>query len=312
MDRRMFMKGTSVITAGAWTSAAPAHATEGRGRKTTFLFIHGAWHGAFCWNKILRRLTNQGFRALAIDLPGHGLGADFPASYFGSPQNLQALQAEPSPLAALSLDNYADAAIKTVKQLSDDGPVVVVGHSLGGLTLNRLGETIPEHIKRLVYLAAFCPIVLHSALEYLAEPEFATGLVPRLFIGDPAQIGALRINHNSADPSYRGLSKAAFYGDVSDTAFNAVGNCLTPDEPVAVFVGNAQVTAERWGRVRRTFIRCTEDQAIPIAMQDRFIAEANLLTGRGRRRFDVKTLESSHSPFVSQPRELTEILGSLA
>jgi hypothetical protein len=61
--------------------------------------------------------------------------------------------------------------------------------------------------------------------------------------------------------------------------------------------------------VPRTYIRCTEDIAIPLALQDLMIRQADDLTPGNK--FDVQTLNSSHSPFASQPELLSDILDRL-
>ena len=85
---------------------------------------------------------------------------------------------------------------------------------------------------------------------------------------------------------------------------------LTPDDPLLPMIADARGTRDRWGRVPRTFIRCTLDNAIPIALQDRMIREADAFTPENR--FEVKTLEAGHSPFASQPEQLAAILAGLA
>jgi hypothetical protein len=61
--------------------------------------------------------------------------------------------------------------------------------------------------------------------------------------------------------------------------------------------------------VPRTFIRTTEDRTVPLALQDRMIAEADALTPDNP--FDVRSLPSSHSPFASMPDRLAEVLHTL-
>ena len=73
-----------------------------------------------------------------------------------------------------------------------------------------------------------------------------------------------------------------------------------------IFGGKATVTAGRCGRVPRTYIRCPEDQAIPLAAQDQFIAEANALTPANRT--TVRTLRNSHLPFIAMPHELARLI----
>ena len=77
-------------------------------------------------------------------------------------------------------------------------------------------------------------------------------------------------------------------------------NAFTHDE--------ARGTPERWGTVPRVFIRTTEDRTIPLALQDRMIAEADAYTPHNR--FEVHSLSSSHSPFASMPDRLAEVLAA--
>ena len=312
MNRRSFL---SVAGTGlAATLVMPALATRAfaQSERRTLILVHGAWHGAWCWSPVTERLAEMGFNAVAVDLPGHGMDAAFPAGYLDEPQDLDALALAPSPLARLTLEDYRVHVTEIIQGLVDagSGPVVLVGHSVGGATLNAVGEANPELVGRLVYLTAFAPIALGSAGAYFAEPEMAASATFALSIGDPAVTGAVRINHLSDDPAFGAASKAAFAADVSDERFAAVVNLLTPDEPAAVLGADARVTAGRWGTVPRTYVRCTEDRVIPVAAQDRFVAEADTLTPGNPT--TVRSLASSHSPFISTPDELAVLLAEAA
>ncbi|RAV06095.1 alpha/beta hydrolase [Mycolicibacterium sp. GF69] len=76
------------------------------------LFVHGAWHAAWCWENFLDFFAQKGYRALAVSLRGHG----------GS--------AAPKRLRFCSLRNYIDDVKSVAAQLP--GPPVLVGHSMGG------------------------------------------------------------------------------------------------------------------------------------------------------------------------------------
>ena len=315
MQRRTFINRAVIGTAaGAATLAAAtgARADARRRDHPTFVFVHGAWHGGWCWSEVVRLLAERGYPAIALDLPGHGITARLPQAYLQQPQNPAALATEVSPLASLTLDDYRDHTVKILRGLADggDGRAVLVGHSLGGATLSAVGEAVPELVKRLVYLTAFVPVTFNNVLAYLQQPNFATSQVPPLFVADPAVVGCARINHNSADPAYVTADKSAFYGDVAAPAFQAVANLLTPDEPIQAFTTPVVVTPQRWGRLPRTFIRCTEDRAIPIVVQDQMIQDADGFTPRNR--FDRKTLHTSHSAFAAAPQALTDLLIGLA
>jgi len=315
MQRRSFINRAVIGTAAGTSTLAAAGGVRAQARRRdrpTFVFVHGAWHGGWCWSEVVRLLAERGYPAIALDLPGHGITARLPQAYLQQPQNPAALANEVSPLASLTLNDYRDHTLKILRGLADDndGRVILVGHSLGGATLSAVGEAAPELVKRLVYLTAFVPVVFNNVLAYLQQPNFASSQVPPLFVADPAVVGCARINHHSADPAYVAADKSAFYGDVPTPAFQAIANLLTPDEPIQAFTTPAVVTPQRWGRLPRTFIRCTEDQAIPIVVQDQMISDADDFTPKNR--FQQKTLHTSHSAFAAAPQALTDLLISLA
>jgi pimeloyl-ACP methyl ester carboxylesterase len=308
MQRRDLIKQAPAALLGA-TLAACGGGNAADEHKPTFVFIHGAWHGGWCWSLVVEALGARGYPAIALDLPGHGMEARVPASY--KTQDLAALAIEASPLASLGLADYRDRVVAVVQGLkaAGAGPLVLVGHSLGGATLSMVGEAVPDLVHRLVYLTAFCPVKLDSVLAYLEAPSFSTSEVPALFAADPAAAGCLRINHNATDAAYRASCRSAFYADVDDDAFDAVGNLLTPDEPMHAFTDTVVPTAARWGRVPRAYIRCSQDRAFPLAAQDQMIAEADAFTPQNK--FVQKTLATSHSPFLSNPAALVDTLVSL-
>jgi Alpha/beta hydrolase family len=95
---------------------------------TNFALVHGAFHGAWCWDLLRPRLESRGHRTSAIDLPCH----------------------EPEAGNA----RYAEVVVEAISQAGDD--VVVVGHSLAGLTIPLVAAARP--IARMVFLNAFIPI----------------------------------------------------------------------------------------------------------------------------------------------------------
>ncbi len=302
------------IGAGIALAACGASTAQSSGNtKPTFVFVHGSWHGAWCWSQTINLLAQAGYPCVAVDLPGHGIDAQFPASYLQTPQNLGSLATEVSPLAGLKQDDYTNHVLKIIRGLAaaGSGPVILVGHSQGGGTITAVAEAAPALIKRLVYLTAFVPVKFDAIIAYLSRPELATGAeVQPLFAGDPAVIACVRINHNSTDPVYIAQAKKAFYADATDAQFKAVVNLLTPDEPIDGFVGKITPSLAKWGSVPRAYIRCTNDKAIPIAGQDLMIAEADAFTPNNK--FVTKTLTIGHSPFVSNPAGLNDVLLSLA
>ncbi|MEV5137584.1 alpha/beta fold hydrolase, partial [Streptomyces syringium] len=91
---------TGALAAGTLAAAPGAHAAphgggHGGHRLPTYVFVHGANSSASGWAPYMRELTLLGHRTLAVDLPGHGPDAYFPAAY-QAPQDLEALKTEPS------------------------------------------------------------------------------------------------------------------------------------------------------------------------------------------------------------------------
>jgi pimeloyl-ACP methyl ester carboxylesterase len=286
-------------------SALPALSHHHKGE--TFLLVHGAWHSAAHWNKLAEQLTANGHRVHAIDLPGSGLDAGYPQSYLRN--DFAALTTEPSPLGQIHLADYTKAVVDAIQELSRHGKVTLVGHSFGGLAITRAADEVPHLIRRLVYLSAYVPAKAKTAVELSSLPEGATSLSGATLVGDPTQTGAMRINPRNGDPDYVEKGRVALYNDMSTDEYLQFAAYMNPDLPLPVAFDDARGTPERWGRVPRTFVRATQDQTVPLALQDRMIADADELTPGNR--FDVRTLPSSHSSFASMPDRLADVLAAL-
>jgi hypothetical protein len=125
-------------------------------------------------------------------------------------------------------------------------------------------------------------------------------------VADPAVIGALRLDPASPDPSYRQLLRDAFYGDVDTAVADAAIGLLAPDAPAGIATGATTLTADGWGAVPRSYVVCTRDRAVQPAMQRKFIELADAAFPDNPT--TVHTLDSAHSPFLSMPGELANII----
>jgi alpha-beta hydrolase superfamily lysophospholipase len=201
--------------------------------------------------------------------------------------------------------------VQLILSLQGGRPVIVMGHSLGGIVLNEVGERLgPEVIKHLVYLTAFMTPAGKIANDVNGLAIANGSLVGPLLVGSSAISGALRLNPNSTDPAYRAQAQATFYNDVPAERILAISNLLTPDSPLLPLMVPTSITKNRWGRIPRSFIRCTLDQAIPLAVQNALIAAADAFTPRNLTR--TTTLQCSHSPFFSMPAQLASVLTQIA
>ncbi|MGK5627987.1 alpha/beta hydrolase [Streptomyces sp. URMC 123] len=321
--RRLLWGGAALAAAGAGAAAGgllATHATHagqagrvaapaGKGRPT-FLLVHGANSNAYAFAPLIAALSVLGYRALAVDLPGHGVQANFPISY-QAPQDLAAFATAPSPvLAKTTLEDNVRHVADVVRRLAAQGPVILVGHSMGGATITRVGNDLPEAVARLVYLSAFCCVDLRSILDCFLVPEGRTTLLPTIpSVGNPEQTGVLRTNWRSADADFLARAKAAFAADYDDAVFRSVLNTFEPDESAALIKDDARGHRQTWGRIPRSYVRFTEDRSIPLALQDRMIREADAATPGNR--FDVHSLPAPHLG-PADPTAVARVLASLA
>jgi len=231
----------------------------------TFVLVHGAWHGAWCWREVEARLVAQGHAVHALDLPGHG--------------------GDPTPLSEISLASYTGHIAEVLEKL--DEPAVLVGHSLGGLSITDVVRQRAEQIHSLVYLAAFVPQPSFDLFAAISEGELIAATELDL------QAGRVRLRGPAAE--------AAFYVDCSEEDVLYARQRLC-DEAVAPMLAKVEV-APSWHTIPRHYVECTEDRAIPIESQREMHSPFD---------FVVHTLVTDHSPFFSAPDLLVEILEQAA
>ncbi|AEW98328.1 alpha/beta fold hydrolase [Streptantibioticus cattleyicolor] len=271
---------------------------------SVFVLVHGAWHSSAQWAPTQRALAALGAASVAVDLPGHGFDAPLPSGYLRPGQ--PGLSTERSPLAAVTMDDCAEAVLDTLRRSRRYRDVVLVSHSAGGGPASLAAERAPELVDRIVYVSAFVPGGRPRFFDYLGAPENATALGGGLTLGDPEALGAVRINPLSPDPGYVEELRRTHYHDTPADRFDRWRHALTPDLPWAVPTTPVTLTARRWGRLRRTYLRCADDRALAPAAQDLMVAEADRAFPADP--FTVRTLPGSHSPFAARPDDLAAAL----
>ncbi|MEJ1966392.1 MAG: alpha/beta fold hydrolase [Gammaproteobacteria bacterium] len=200
---------------------------------STFLFVHGAWHGAWCWHKIVTRLQKIGHTVIAPDLPS--LGRDR------------------TPVNRVSLATYR----QHVSRILDGVPeqVILVGHSRGGIVISEVAEHRPQRIRMLVYLTAFLARSGESLFD-LAGSDKTSLVPPNMVMSEDKSSSTMREE----------ALREAFYGECSDDDVALARLCLQA-EPTAPLATPLQLTDANFGRVPRVYIECLRDKAIPISLQ---------------------------------------------
>ena len=286
--------------------------SAGGSDRPAFVLIHGSWHGAWTWSEMTPLLAKAGYASIAIDLPGSGARARLPQSFLKRPLDKAAFAAEKSPVAAVTQGDRTQAAIDAVDHAVGlgNGKVVIVGHSWGGVTVSHVAEAVPDKLHAVVYLTAFLVPNGMSTGDVLGDPSFETGKVVPLLMADPAETGALRLDPRSQDPDYVAKAKEAFYHDVSDGHFAAIASLLNCDEVASTAGVPMAISADRYGKVARHYIRLADDKAVPAVAQDRMVEllDASGIGGKTT----VHRMPGSHSPFFAQPEALLAVLDKIA
>jgi pimeloyl-ACP methyl ester carboxylesterase len=277
----------------------------------TFVLVHGAFSNSFCFAPLQAELGLLGHRSVAVDLPGHGFGATYSRAY-QAPQDLEGLAAVPGAIKGVTLADNVAHLIGVLERAKENGPVILVSHSRGGITATAAANARPDLIDRIVYVSAWCPVDL-DVNDYYAEPEMATvdaGSLAMALAGNPAELGLLRINFRTADPAALAAFKEVLLTDGTDEEFLTFLNTFQPDENLDVGTSADRAQAATWGRIPKTFVRLAEDATLPLALQDRLIREGDALTPDNP--YDVRTLEGSHLKWLIDPAPAARVLGELA
>src|ERR1700739_1721594 len=144
MTRRGWLR-TAVASAALLASAAPPARAQ-QSSRPKIIMVHGSWHWGGCFHKVADRLAIAGYPVATPDLTSHGYD---PAPY----DSFDSIAAYVHP-------------VEVMLQNSEE-KVVLLGHSMGGVTLTYLAEKYPEKISKLIYLTAFMVPNGKKALDYI-------------------------------------------------------------------------------------------------------------------------------------------------
>jgi pimeloyl-ACP methyl ester carboxylesterase len=279
------------------------------GNHTPLVSINGYWYGWWCWGDVLTNVAAARRIAVAVDMAGHGLDARRPDLLTRRTSDFGISTIDGSPVADITLDQAADRLIAQIELIGGGQPVTVIAHSMGGTVLTRVAQQSPELVAHAVYLAAFMPASDTPAAAYFTAPENAGELISGLLQADPLAIGALRLDPGSNNLTYRSGLRRTFFGDVEPAIADAAIGLLTPDAPAKIALGETSLTADGWGALPRTYVFCSRDMAMKPPLQQRFITEADAAFPNNPT--SVVTLDASHSPFLSMPRQVADIVTRL-
>ncbi|RUT70167.1 alpha/beta fold hydrolase [Flavobacterium cupreum] len=193
--------------------------------------------------------------------------------------------------AAITLDVYKQKVMDALSTI--DGKVILVGHSLGGMIISSVAEAVPAKIEKLVYVAAYLPESGQN-LDQLShmDPDSQLGIKGNLIFNDNGTIDV------KADQIVN-----LFIQDGSPEIQNlVVKNYRT--EPLTPFINPVVLTEQNFGSVKKAYIKTLQDHVVSPYLQNKMIE-----TGKVKSVYEINT---GHSPFLSQPDELSSILTKIA
>jgi pimeloyl-ACP methyl ester carboxylesterase len=224
--------------------------------------VHGGAHGAWCWRPLLPLLVGD---ALAVDLP--------PKSIRG-PERYEV----PPGLDDVRLSDFVDSLQRDIESAGFER-FVLVGHSMGGLTISELARREPDRVEHLVYVSCIVPREGESAMQALP-----TGLLET-----PPDLVEMFCSDMDEE-------QTRFVLEHIGTEATAV-----LEEPVS----RTGIPPE----LPKTFVKLLRDRSLDPGHQD--ILVQNLRRSPGGS-VDIVTIDAGHDVMISRPKDLADVLNSIA
>ena len=259
-----------LIAGAIAVSAALLVSNVNAAEKPTVVLVHGAFEDAQVWQGVKQGLKADGYDVVAVNLPGR------PSS--------------PLPVNQVSLDLYRETVLQAMTSIK--GPVVLVGHSFGGVTISNVAESVPAKVKSLVYVAAYLPKDGES-LFTLATSDKDSKVGPHLQIQKDKGIA-------SVDYSAR----AELFANDAPPEIKKVIPDLIIDEPVAPLATPVHLTAQHFGKVDKMYVHTAKDEVVSPSLQKKMVEQTPV-------RQEV-TLNTGHTPFITDVPDLVSAIEKAA
>jgi len=234
----------------------------------TFVLVHGAFQDASGWAGVVANLEAEGYTTVTVELAGRG--------------------EDTTPLGEITLDNYRDAVIEVIE--AQEQPVILVGHSFGGITISSVAEAIPDRIQALVYLSAYLPRTEESLVSLSAQDHYSVlGQEGNFILAEDFTYAAVLDT----------VFASAFCPDCNEEQLAAVAASQL-NEPLAPLNTPVTLTPENFGSVRKVYILTSQDVVVSPQLQALMIANTPV--------DHVYALDAGHAAYIIVPDALAAIL----
>lgn len=239
---------------------------------SVYVLVHGAFQDASGWAQVKTVLEGQGNTVIAVDNAGRG--------------------SDTTPISEITLATYRDAVVDVINQ--QDAPVILVGHSFGGVIISAVAEVIPAKIVTLVYVAAYLPQDGESLITVSSQDHYSLlGQEGNLILAEDFTTGGVN----------KDIFASAFCPDCSEEqAQTVVASQL--DEPLAPLNESVSLTADNFGSVRKVYILTAQDVIVSPQLQALMLAKTPV--------DKVYAVDAGHAPYITVPDRLAEILVEVA
>jgi pimeloyl-ACP methyl ester carboxylesterase len=249
--------------------------TVAKGQSKTYVLVHGGWHGAWSWKKVVPLLEAKGNRVLAIDLPGHG--------------------EDRTPMNTVTLDDYVKKIVIVAN--AQNGPIILVGHSMAGVAIAQAAEVLgKEKVEKLVFLDAFMPKNGESVFTMAGKAEELNKDAGKTESGISVRESMVISDDKKTSTIDSDKIEQLFYHDCSSNDI-AFAKAHVGPQSLACLGTPVKVTDARYGSIPKIYILCTLAKDLDKSKLARNVPIQKMFI-----------LASSHSPFFSMPEKLVDIL----
>ncbi len=246
------------------------------------VLVHGGAHGAWCWEWMTPLLDGD---ALAVDLP---------------PQAIRGVhrQFDLPELRTLTIGDFTESVLSDVDAVGFER-FVLVGHSMGGLTISDVAGRVPDRIEHLVYVSCMVPPEGKSAIDALPEElrEMTRQAVEEANRGGDNPIGSLDEQ----------TTRTMFCNDMDEEQTRFVLEHTGTEVSAVLAEPNSRAGIPP--ELPKTFVKLLQDQSLPPDTQDVLIQ--NLRESPGGE-VDVVPIDAGHDVMISRPKELAGVLNRIA